>query len=171
MDEAVSYIIEGNNLYHQGDYEGSIEKYDNALRLRPTYCVIYEAKARSLKEMCCYDEALVNFNNAITCISSNSLELFKPIAYRLYYSRGDVLLNLERYNESLKSFKSALLEYGHSEDDDVSFLKDCVNTGFYFRRTGLHKQEIDIFQLVYDIGKDHLNELNYVRELLLKPES
>lgn len=168
MDEAVSYLIEGNKLYYQGEYEAAIEKYDYASKLRPTYSFIYEAKARSLREMCCYDEALINFNKAITCLNSDSPELFKPRVYRLYYCRGDVLFNLERYGESLHSFKRALLEYSHEGDVDVPFLNDCVNEGLYFKRMGLHKHAIDIFQLVYDIGKDHLQELDYDIVRILK---
>lgn len=161
MNEAVSYLIEGNKLYHQGEYESANEKYDYALKLRPIYSVIYEAKAHCLREMCCYDEALVNFNKAITCLNSNSSEPFKPRAYRLYYCRGDVLFNLERYDESLLSLTRALLEYSHQGDVDVPFLNDCVNEGLLFKRVGLQKHVIDILQLVHDVGKDHLQELDY----------
>lgn len=168
MDEAVSYLIEGNKLYHLGEYLAAIEKYDNALKLSPTVSIIYEAKARSLREICCYEEALIYFNKAIICLNSNSPELLKPREYRIYYCRGEVLFNLDRYDESLKSFERALTEYRCVEDADVPFLNDCVNEGLMFKRVGLQQYAIDIFQLVYDVGKDHLYELDYDLVQLLK---
>ena len=168
MDDVISYLIEGNKLHHQNQFSAAIEKYDNALKLKPTYSAIYEAKARSLIEECCYNDALFNFNKAITCLNSNSPTLFKPRNYRLYYCRGDVLLILERYEESFKSFEKALFLFSREGELDVPFLNDCVNEGLYFQRVRLHQYAIEIFQMVYDIGKDYLSDLDYDLVKLIK---
>lgn len=83
-----------------GQIEGAIAQFDQALLLRPDLAAAYHGRARALDELGRFKEALANFDQAVKLAA-------KPRA-GLWRDRGCTLRSLGRYGEALTSFSKAL---------------------------------------------------------------
>ncbi len=85
-----------------GQLEGAIAQFDQALLLRPDLGAAYHGRGRALDALGRFKEALANFDQAVKLAA-------KPRAM-LWRDRGGTLRSLGRYGEALSSFSKALAQ-------------------------------------------------------------
>jgi tetratricopeptide (TPR) repeat protein len=97
--EAELLTTQGFDQYMLGRYNESVELFNRALALDPTYVQAWTDKAYA-------ELALKDYINEIRSID-RALEI-NPGIPRLWNMRGEALMALERYQEAIQSFDKAL---------------------------------------------------------------
>ena len=147
-EEAKKLIDEGIAYHDKGDYEGAIEKYNNALNLDEDNLYALAEKAMSLMYLQKYDEAIENCQKALEKHQGNkalksvyvtygnaydglkkpekSLEIYNegialfPDFFLLHYNKGITLSGIKRMDEAIISFqKSASLNPKHASSQNA----------------------------------------------------
>ncbi|TRX52652.1 tetratricopeptide repeat protein [Fulvivirga sp. M361] len=104
---AYSYILRGKMKYELGDFDGAVEDYDMAVKLRPfqekyhyyRFIALYEAKK--------YDEALQ---------AASSLIEITPDFYGYYFYKGNVYHDLQFYDSAIYMYNIAIIKNYQNAD-------------------------------------------------------
>lgn len=94
-NEAKKLYNEGNKQRKAGNYQGAVEKYDEALKLTTDYRVYYQ-KGVTLKKLRKYDEALASLNK---CAESKSD--FSTV----YNALGGIYFAQGNYDKAIENFE------------------------------------------------------------------
>lgn len=147
-EEAKKLVEEGIAFYDKDDYEGAINKYDEALQLDKDNLFALAEKAMSLLSLEKYDEAIENCQKAIKKhpgdealksvyvtygtaydalkeparslrIYDKGIKLF-PHFYLLYFNKGITLSSVKKFDEAIICFqKSATLNPKHASSQNA----------------------------------------------------
>lgn len=89
---------EGNKLFAHRKYDQALKQYSRALQKAPTNDVLFTNRALCKIKMKKYDEACSDAREAIQ---------LSPITVKGHYLLGQALLQINRYDDSLKSLQTA----------------------------------------------------------------
>ncbi len=98
------YFKNGNAKYSLKDYQGAINDYEKAIKLKPEYAEAWYGKAICESILSKYDDALTDFNKAAELDPSNKDVIFNR-AYYVKQKTGDYKGAIEDYNIYIDSFK------------------------------------------------------------------
>ncbi|MBR1396549.1 MAG: tetratricopeptide repeat protein [Selenomonadaceae bacterium] len=93
------FLKEGNQLYYQGDYNGAIAKYNEALNLNPNFDWAYNNRGLAYGNLQNYDAAMADYNKAIE-LNPNDAEA--------YNNRGNTYVSLKQYDQALADYTRAI---------------------------------------------------------------
>ncbi len=98
---AYSYILRGKMKYELGDFQGAVEDYDLALRLKP-----FEEKYNYYRFVALYEDG--NYEKALT--AATRLTELNPKFYGYYLYKGNVFRKMESYDSAVYMYNIALLK-------------------------------------------------------------
>ncbi len=98
------YFKNGNAKYSLKDYQGAINDYKKAIKLKPEYADAWYGKAICESILSKYDDALTDFNKAAEIDPSNKDIIFNR-AYYVKQKTGDYKGAIEDYNIYIDRFK------------------------------------------------------------------
>ncbi len=98
---AYSYILRGKMKYELGDFQGAVEDYDMALRLKP-----FEEKYQYYRFVALYEDG--NYDKALTAASR--LTELNPKFYGYYMYKGNVYRKMEMYDSAAYMYNIAILK-------------------------------------------------------------
>ncbi|MEM3395903.1 MAG: tetratricopeptide repeat protein [Thermoplasmata archaeon] len=93
------YMKTGMKFFEMKEYEKALQWFDEALQLKPGYDRAISMKARTYMAMGKNEVALEIYKNALEMM---------PDKYELWYELGDLLHQLERYDEELECYTKIL---------------------------------------------------------------
>ncbi len=125
---AYSYILRGKMKYELGDFDGAVEDYDMALKLKPLEEKYYYYRFIALYEARQYLKALESVSNLI---KSN------PDFYGYYFYKGNVFQDQGHYD-------SAIYMY------NVAIIKNYQNADSYFYRAQSYKAKAELEKALED---------------------
>lgn len=125
---AYSYILRGKMKYELGDFQGAVEDYDMALRLKP-----FEEKYQYYRFVALYEDG--NYDKALEAV--NRLTEINPKFYGYYMYKGNVFRKMETYD-------SAVYMY------NVAILKNRGNPDLYYYRGLSYKNTDNCFRAIDD---------------------
>ncbi|CAD8176762.1 unnamed protein product [Paramecium pentaurelia] len=96
---AGNYLLKGNSLLNQNNYEEAIQCFDNALKINPNNCLAFNNKGNALYQLNRFEEAIKCHDQALTINPNNCLA---------FNNKGDALYKLNRFEEAIKCHDSAL---------------------------------------------------------------
>lgn len=135
--DAEKLVNEGIPYHDKGDYEGAINKYNQALKLDKDNVLALGEKAFSLLSLKKYEEAIdccklaiekhpddkalntiyVTYGNSLDELkkTDKALEIYDeglkkfPNYYQLHFNKGITYSSIKKYNEAISSFQNAVL--------------------------------------------------------------
>lgn len=125
---AYSYIIRGKMQYELGDFDGAVEDYDMALKLKPLEEKYYYYRFIALYEAKQYHKALESVSELIK---------ITPGFYGYYFYKGNVYQDLGHYD-------SAIYMY------NVAIIKNYQNADSYFYRAESYKAKREFKKALED---------------------
>ncbi len=125
---AYSYILRGKMKYELGDFQGAVEDYDMALRLKP-----FEEKYQYYRFVALYEDG--NYDKALKAVTR--LTELNPKFYGYYMYKGNVYRKLETYD-------SAVYMY------NIAILKNRGNPDLYYYRGLSYKNTDNCFRAIDD---------------------
>lgn len=136
---SVTYLNEGLNKYQQGDYQGALIQFNQALRVNPRDAQVYYNRAVVYYDLQKYHLALEDINRVI---------VITPEDISAYYLRGLIL-------------SQSLLELDRSIADFTQVIKlDSRFAPAYFQRANLYYQQRELDNAF----KDYTNVINLAPE-------
>jgi tetratricopeptide (TPR) repeat protein len=199
-----AHYSKGEALYSLGQYQEAIASYNEAIRLDPEFSSAHIGKGNVLYALCRYEEALISYNEALRLdpndayVHNNkghlllflgdlngalacyekSLGLEKKDSYAQKMGltgKGNVFLQLKRYQEAAESFTLALaLNFAKREIDRCNEIKK-VNPAFLMPEEGkivcLAKLASPSSPSILSSDSEHPAESGGYEELLLAAEA
>jgi len=98
-ENAVSFYNSALLLRHSGQLHAAVEKYEQAIRLKPDFIEAYYNKGNVQLELKLYEEALVSYDTAIK---------FKPDFEMAYFTKGNTYKEIKKFKIALKCYESAI---------------------------------------------------------------
>jgi predicted O-linked N-acetylglucosamine transferase (SPINDLY family) len=106
-EDAVSLYNTALVLKASGHLEAAVEKYAEAIRLKPDFVEAYYNKGNILRELNRSEEAIDSYKSAIT---------FKPDFTMAYFNKGNAYNEIDKFDLALKCFNKAIeLNQDYSE--------------------------------------------------------
>ncbi len=102
--KSLRLLREGNNMYNKKNYKDAEIKYRKALENSSDYLKATYNLGNSLYKQGRFDEALKSYQEVI-----NHAGVDKKVASAAWHNMGNVLLNNQKYRESMDAFKNALM--------------------------------------------------------------
>ena len=93
------YLLFGNRRAQQGDYQGAIGNYDQAIQLQPDSAVAYRSRGVAKGELGHHHDAVVDFNEALR---------LRPRDAIAYVNRGLAKSKLGRHEEAIADYDRAI---------------------------------------------------------------
>ena len=171
-------LDEGNRLSHKKDYQGSIFKYNEAIKLNPNYAEAYNNRGYVYYELKNYREAIADFNKAIqinpniaTAYNNRALiyediEDYKqaiadydkaiqndPNSDIAYNNRGGAYHNLKNYNQALADFNKAI-------QLNPNYADSYYNRGLSYKDLENYKQALADFTKAIQLDPNYLEAYN-----------
>jgi tetratricopeptide (TPR) repeat protein len=132
----------------QGEFRGAVEDFNTALTLTTDsneVATIYYNRGRANKELKAYDDALADYEQAIS---------LRPEDASIYFSRG--LLHHQR-----KDFDAAIADYSRTIELNDQHARAFYNRGLLYRKAGTDFLAVRDFQAATDIepsfARAHVN--------------
>lgn len=97
---AKKIVADADALYRQRNYQGAIEKYQEAVKVVPNYPYAYFSKGYAHFYLNEYDQAIEDFNTALTQ-QYTPVEVYK-IRWNAYYNKKDYANALKDVQEAIK---------------------------------------------------------------------
>lgn len=98
-EQAEAFVSEGNQKLADGDYEGAIAAFDEALAIDGSNAKAFGDRGVARSRLKNYQGALADYNQALTLNAQ---------AYEVYYNRGIVQTNLDDYESAIEDFTQAI---------------------------------------------------------------
>lgn len=102
-----SYIVRGKMKYTLGDFEGAVEDYNMASRLKPLEEKYYYYRYRALYEAEQYEKALEAVSDLIKV---------NPDFYGYHFYKGNVYLAMEQYESAIFMYNVAVIKNYQNAD-------------------------------------------------------
>ena len=96
---SLNLLMEGQEHFFAGEYNESIEIYNQAIKLDPNSSLAWIGRGDALLSVGRYNESLENYDQAIELDPKSSIA---------WINRGNALLSVGRYHESLESYDQAI---------------------------------------------------------------
>ena len=107
-------LAEGNKLAHKKDYQGSIFKYSEAIKLDPDYVEAYNNRGVSYYDLENYKDAIADYNKVIQ---------LNPNYATAYNNRGLIYEDIGDYKQALADYSRAI----QLDPNDAIFYNNCGN--------------------------------------------
>ncbi|QUI24645.1 tetratricopeptide repeat protein [Vallitalea pronyensis] len=154
---AVAINEEGYKLYISGDYQGALEKYNEAITADSSYSTAYANRGMIHFYLGKYEEALADMNKAIEVNPKD------PVAYS---NRGYFQLAMGQVNEALKNLDEAIALKKNFDDKQLLALT-YVTQGSAYGMIGAFEKGIASFDEALAINKNDKTFYN-AKGILLK---
>ena len=164
---------EGNKLYENGDYQGAIAKYTEAIKLNPKYASAYNNRGVAYADLQNYTQAIADYTKAIELNPKNA-EAYnnRGIAYgkmknyeaaiadfnkaiqlnpkyaKAYYNRGFAYYNMENY-------EAAIADYTKAIQLNPKYAEAYNNRGVAYRHMKNYDAAIADFTKAISISPNH----------------
>jgi len=137
MYDSISKYNLGNSFINNGDIEGGIELYKDALRLNSewTPARLSLAAAYNLKAVNAMDNN--EYNNAINYLK-RAIELDNNVP-EYYFNKGNAYIKLEKFEKAVQSFKKAI-------EISPDYTKGLTNLGVAYSIWGLKEENLNYIQ-------------------------
>ena len=106
--EAEALKNQGNDFYKKKDFENALKIYGQAIEKNPDEITYYTNKAAVYFEMKKYDECIEQCDQGIEAIKGKAYDYTKLA--KALARKGNALLQQKKYDESIATYQSALLE-------------------------------------------------------------
>lgn len=104
---AAAYIVAGTLADRDGDHSARIAYFNKGIELAPDSAEAYSGRANGYMRLKKYDQALVDFNKAIT-LNARLLEQLRPNFWIIYTQRGEDALKNGNYQAAVGDFTKAI---------------------------------------------------------------
>ena len=104
---ASQFYNRGDDKREQGDYQGAIEDYNQAIKLDPDYAIPYHNRGLARYNLKDYEEA-ISKRSAPRCADYNQAIRLKPDFPLAYKNRGNARLELEDYEGAMADYNQAI---------------------------------------------------------------
>jgi tetratricopeptide (TPR) repeat protein len=153
---ALAYFNLAYSKYNLDDNRAALEDVETSILYDPEYCGAYNLMGLIYTDMESSDSAMMAFENAFQCDSSNSLYLFN-MGY-LRYSDREYLLAIEQFTKALKK--------GYDDMNIYSYIGNSYDAaGYYDEAIEAHSKYIEAYETdyvgFYNRGLAHYNNENY----------
>jgi len=98
-EKAAAAKEKGNELFHGGDFVGSLAQYSEAIKRNPTNAVYYMNRAYAYTKLMDFDRGLQD------CEKGLKLD---PTNVKGFYRKGSIEIMLKKYSRALDSFRAGL---------------------------------------------------------------
>lgn len=95
-------IRDGNKLYHEGDFEASMEKYDKVLERNDDSEMANFNKGTAQYKLEDYEKAIERFTKIISASDDNE------VRSKAYHNLGNSFMESDKLDESIEAYKDAL---------------------------------------------------------------
>lgn len=158
-DAALGWNCQGEALYHLQQYQNALEAFNLATEKNPQESTFWLNQARVLSELQQYNKAIAASDRAIKLIESSPNNGANPvnslaIAFEL---KGQNLLKLQQYSESLEAFERAL-------KSSPEYLSAQQGKGVALYELGKYREAISVFGQI--LQRDDLTERQKAMSLL-----
>ena len=99
FDSYLEHTQRGRELLNEGEYDGALAEFGEAIRIRPDYWLAYWCRGQARHSNEEYDEAVKDFDEAICR---------KPCDERVLVDRADVFRDKEDYISTIKDLDEAI---------------------------------------------------------------
>ncbi len=144
------------NKYKQGDYQGAIEDYTQAIRLDPNYAKAYHGRGIARYDLGDLQEAMADYNQAIR---------LDPNYAPAYNNRGTA-------RDDLGDLQEAIADYTQAIRLDPNSALAYYNRGLVYKQQGKKQRAIadfhraaDLFKQQGNTGKWYRRALEHIEEL------
>ena len=142
---AETYIIWGNTKYRSGNYQGALDDYTKAIRLKPGYVKAYINRGIAKFTLGQHTAAIQDFDMAIQ---------LEPNDASIYYNRGVMKQNLGQHAAAIQDFDMVI----HLKSNDANAYNDRGNAKNNLGQHAAAIQDYDkAIQLKPDDAKAYLN--------------
>jgi tetratricopeptide (TPR) repeat protein len=135
---AIDYDAQGDILYAQGDFVGSIAAFNCVLSARPNSAATYNARGNAYRELGNFAQALADYNRAIEIDSTVSI---------FYSNRGYVEYKAGSLTQALADFNQAV-----AIDPNLAYAYN--NRGLVYAAQGNNQQAIADFNTAISLGHE-----------------
>ncbi|HBH47063.1 MAG TPA: hypothetical protein DDX98_00390, partial [Bacteroidales bacterium] len=153
---ALAYYNLAYSKYNLDDNRAALQDVETSILYDPEYCGAYNLMGLIYTDMEASDSAMMAFENAFQCDSSNSLYLFN-MGY-LRYSDREYLLAIEQFTKALKK--------GYDDMNIYSYIGNSYDAaGYYDEAIEAHTKYIDAYETdyvgFYNRGLAYYHQENY----------
>ena len=99
FESAERYFLFGNRNFQDGDYQGAIDNYDQAIRLQPDHAAAHNNRGVAKDKLGRHEEAIADCDEALR---------LQPGLVRAYLNRGKAKVALGRTAEARRDYERAL---------------------------------------------------------------
>ena len=92
-------LEEGVKLHYDNKYQAAIDKYNEALKLKPNFDMIYLNRGVAYAELAQYERAIEDYNKVIE---------LNPKFFGVYYNLGITYYDLKDYNRAIQNYTKAI---------------------------------------------------------------
>ena len=121
---AYSYIIRGKMKYELGDFEGAVEDYDMAVKLKPFEEKYYYYRFMALYEAKEYKKALQSVSKLIQSA---------PGFYGYYFYKGNIYQDLGYYDSAIYMYNVAIIK-NYQNADSYFYRAECYKATGEFKK-------------------------------------
>jgi tetratricopeptide (TPR) repeat protein len=99
-ERKANILLEQGKLFAAGqDMMSAIASYDQAVKFKPDYHVVWNNRGNALRDLGRFEEAVASYDQAVK---------FKPDYHVVWNNRGNVLRDLGRFEEAVASYDEAV---------------------------------------------------------------
>lgn len=96
---SVNWICQGKQLYNEGNYQGALNSFENALERDPSNSLALKCKGWTLQTMGRFEDAIESYENAIN---------MDPKDYYAWINKGGALYDQGKYEEAIEYYDNAI---------------------------------------------------------------
>jgi tetratricopeptide (TPR) repeat protein len=153
-NDSKTYLIRGYAYYSIGEYQKSIDDFNNAIRLEPKLASAYRYRADAYHKFSKYDQAILDYTEAINLNRNNkddcdnvscysAIIILDPDDAQAYYNRGNKYYEGEEFEKAVEDYSEAIQINPKYTSfyycDNISCYTALINlypdnAGAYFRR-------------------------------------
>lgn len=158
---ALAYYNLAYSKYNLDDNRAALKDVETSILYDPEYCGAYNLMGLIYTDMEASDSAMMAFEKAYQCDSSNSLYLFN-MGYLRYSDR--------EYELAIDQFNRALVK-GYEEDNIYSYIGNSYDAvGYYDEAIEAHTKYIEAYESdyvgFYNRGLAYFHQENYERAIV-----
>ena len=145
IQEVVQKIDKATELYVEGDYDGAIKLYSEAIELNPKYYKAYNDRGEAYQKLGKYKLAIDDYDKAIQ---------LSPKFEVAYYNRGTA------YSDGLKKYERAIINYNEAIQINTKFWQAYNNRGKAYYNLGQYERAISDYDKAIDLYPNYVKTYN-----------
>ena len=137
-------LEEGNRLAYQGDYNGAVAKYNEALQYNPNDVIAYNNRGNAYADLQNYEAAIMDYNKAIE---------LNPNLSEAYNNRGLTYAYMGNYNEAIADLTKAI-------ELNPNYAAAYNNRGNTYDEMGNHNAAINDYNKAIELNPNNADYYN-----------